>query len=337
MCEGNKIKGNILITGASGFIGSFMVETALALGYKVWAGVRKGSNLSSLPKEGIQLIDLNYQNINILAQQIKGIDCVIHCAGLTKSLHASDFDKVNYQYAVNLCEAIKLAGCKVKKLIQISSLSVMGEGDEISFTPFEPNDKPQPNTHYGKSKLQFESYLTNQKDIPYIILRPTGVYGPREKDYLMMLQSIQKGWNIKAGLTPQQLTFIYIQDLVDVAFLALESRIENDIYLISDGNTYTDDEYTDIIRKLLNKRKTINIRIPLCLLKTISYISAWIALIIRKPATLNPDKYKIMKQRNWKCNINNTISDLDFQPKYNLHQGLKASIEWYKENGWLKR
>lgn len=335
MCGKSKIGKNILITGASGFIGSFMVETALASGYKVWAGVRANSNMQFLPQEDFEFIDLHYQNIEQLATQIQDIDYVIHCAGVTKALKEADFNLINYQYAVNLCEAIQLAGNKVKKIIQISSLSVMGEGDEIDYTPFSAAEIPHPNTHYGKSKWEFERYLKNQNDTPYIILRPTGVYGPREKDYLMMLKSIQKGLNIKAGFKPQQLTFIYVQDLVDAAFLALESEVKDKTYLLSDGNTYSDDQYSQFIKELLPKQNTINIRIPLCLLKIVSHISQIMSLINKRPATLNPDKYKIMKQRNWKCDTSDIVSDLNFQPKYNLHQGLRASINWYKINGWL--
>lgn len=336
MCKEEQLSKNILITGASGFIGSFMVEAAISRGYKVWAAIRQNSNKEFLPQEGVSFIELNYSDIASLASQLQNMDYIIHCAGITKSLRSADFDRVNFQYAVNLCEAIKLAGSKCKKFIQISSLSVLGAGDEVNFNPFSVTDTPKPNTHYGRSKLRFEEYLETQQAIPYITLRPTGVYGPQEKDYLMMLKSIESGLNIKAGFTPQQLTFIYIQDLVDLAFLALKSQKENETYLVSDGNTYTDDEYISIIKKLLPKPKTINIRIPLCLLKAISYISWSISFIHRKPSTLNPDKYKIMKQRNWKCNIDKTISDLDYKPKYNLHQGLRASIDWYRANGWLE-
>ncbi len=335
MCKEEQLTKNILITGASGFIGSFMVETAINRGYKVYAAIRKNSSKEFLPQNGISFVELDYLNIENLANQLQNIDYIIHCAGITKSKRSEDFDKINFQYAVNLCEAIKLAGGRLKKLVQISSLSVMGTGDEINFSPFSPTDIPKPNTHYGRSKLKFEQYLQSQQKVPYIILRPTGVYGPRETDYLMMLKSIKSGFNIKAGFTPQQLTFIYIQDLVDLVFLALESQMENQTYLVSDGNTYTDKEYSDIIKELLPKQKTINIRIPLCLLKAVSYISWGGSFLSKKPSTLNPDKYKIMKQRNWKCNIDKTISDLGFEPKYNLHQGLRASIDWYRANGWL--
>lgn len=335
MCRKEIIEKNILITGASGFIGSFMVDTALKRGYRVWAGVRENSNKEFLPTDNVKFINLDYLNIENLALQLKVMDYIIHCAGTTKAVNRKDFDLINHQYAVNLCKAIQLAGNNIKKFVQISSLSVMGKGDETGQTPFSLANNPNPDTHYGKSKLEFERYLNKQKDIPYIILRPTGVYGPRETDYLMMLKSIQCGLNIKVGFAPQQLTFIYVQDLADAAFLALESEIENKTYLLSDGNTYTDDEYTQFIKELLPRPKTINIRIPLCLLKTLSYLCHIVAVLTKKPSTLNPDKYKIMKQRNWKCDISDIISDINFRPKYNLHQGLKTSIDWYTKNKWL--
>lgn len=325
----------ILITGASGFIGSFMVDEAIKRGYEVWAGVRKSSNKTHLTSSEVHFIDLDYINVEKLAQQVSEFDYIIHCAGLTKSVRITEFEQINHQHSVNLLDALRLSGAKLTKFIQMSSLSVMGRGDEINFTPFEPSDAPHPNTAYGKSKLQFDDYLEQNANVPYIILRPTGVYGPRERDYLMMIKSIKQGLNIKAGFTTQQLTFIYIQDLVDLAFAALESNIKRGTYLLSDGRTYSDTQYTQLIKKLLPQKHTINIRVPLFLLKTISHIAYFLSKITNRPATLNPDKYKIMKQRNWKCSIKEATDDFGFSPKYDLEAGLRATIEWYKKNNWI--
>lgn len=331
----NRTSKTIFITGASGFIGSFMVEEALLKGYNVWAGIRESSSKEFLQDSRINFVNLNYTNVEALSKQLSGIDYIIHCAGITKSIKKDDFHKINYQYSANLIEAIKRQEHQLTKFIQMSSLSVMGMGDENGFTPFESTSAARPNTLYGKSKLEFEQYLENCKDIPYIIMRPTGVYGPREKDYFMMLKSIKMGINAKVGFAPQHLTFIYIQDLVDVTFLALESPIINKKYFITDGCNYTDKGYTKTIKHLLNKQRTINITVPLFLLKVICYTNHLLAQVTQKPSTLNMDKYKIMQQRNWKCKIDDVISDLNFQPKHNLHQGLAKSIEWYTTNGWL--
>lgn len=334
--------GNIIITGASGFIGGFLVEKALASGYKTWAGVRKNSNLDYLKDERIKFIDLELSNKSKLTDQFVDfvakngpIDYIIHNAGVTKCLNEADFDRVNYQYTVNLVDALIEINCIPKKFILMSSLSAFGIGDEENYTPIKLTDQPRPNTAYGISKLKAEQYLQNTVDFPYIILRPTGVYGPREKDYYLMLKTVKSGLDVGAGFKPQHLTFIYVKDLVDVAFLALESSISNRSYFVADGDVYTDREYTSLIKKILGKKWVISLKVPLGVLNVISSIAEDFSKITKKPSTLNRDKFKIMKQRNWECDIKPLVEDLNFVPKYNLQKGLEESMDWYKNNGWL--
>ena len=93
----NRTSKTILITGASGFIGSFMVEKALLKGYNVWAGIRENSSKEFLRDSRINFVNLNYTNIEVLSKQLNGIDYIIHCAGITKSIKKDDFHKKNYQ------------------------------------------------------------------------------------------------------------------------------------------------------------------------------------------------------------------------------------------------
>ncbi len=327
----------ILITGANGFIGSFLVEKALACGYETWAGVRKSSNLQYLQDEKIKFIDIQYNDITALRKQLERVnpDYIIHNAGITKCTKTEDFDRINYQYTANLIEAIKSSTLSIKKFVLMSSLSAYGIGDEKGYTPIELTDTPNPNTAYGKSKLKAEQHLQSKADFPYIIFRPTGVYGPRETDYLMMLKTVKAGFNISAGFKAQHLTFIYVKDLVDIVFIGLDSKIENRSYFVSDGKVYTTSEYARLIKHLLDKNKTIKITIPLPVVRMVSYISEMISKLTKRPSTLNRDKFIIMKQRNWECNIQPLIDDLEFSPRYDLQQGLKESIEWYKAKGWF--
>lgn len=331
----------ILITGASGFIGSFLVEKALSENYEVWAGVRQSSNKDYLKDERINFIDLNYGDKERLKAQLKDFvtkrgrfDYVIHNAGITKCLNIDDFDKINFRFTVNLIDALREVATP-DKFILMSSLSAFGVGDENNYTPIKLSDTPNPNTAYGKSKLKAEQYLQSTEDFPYIILRPTGVYGPREKDYFLMIKTVRSGLDVGAGFKPQHLTFIYVKDLVDAAFLALKSDIKNRSYFVADGDTYTDKEYTQLVKKSIDKKYVISLKVPLWLLKGISVIAEDISKITKQPSTLNRDKYKIMKQRNWICDTEPLIKDLGFSPKYNLEAGLKESVEWYKDNGWL--
>ncbi|MDR2843458.1 MAG: NAD(P)-dependent oxidoreductase, partial [Candidatus Symbiothrix sp.] len=214
----------ILITGASGFIGSFLMEEALKKEWQTWAGIRKTSSREYLQNPTIQFMDLIFSDkeklkaqINHHAERYGAWDYVIHNAGLTKCLNPADFDRVNYLFSRNLIEALQETGHTPKKFILMSSLSA---------------HHPQADTVYGRSKLKAEEFLQSQLNFPYIILCPTGVYGPREKDYYLMLKTIQAGFDLTAGFQPQRLTFIYVKDLVKAAFLALESPIQNKTYLL---------------------------------------------------------------------------------------------------------
>lgn len=332
----------ILITGASGFIGSFLVEKALEKGYETWAGVRKSSNKEYLQDKRIQFVDLNFSDEEKLTSQIKEFviqhgkfDYIVHNAGVTKCLNAEDFDKVNYQFTANFVNALKKADAVPEKFVLMSSLSAYGLGDERNYTPIKLSDIPNPNTAYGRSKLKAEQYLQASENFPYIILRPTGVYGPREKDYFLMVKTVKSGLDVGAGFKPQHLTFIYVKDLVDAVFLGLESPVKNKSYFVADGDVFTDKEYTSLVKESIGKKHVLSLKVPLWLLKGISVIAESISRITKRPSTLNRDKYKIMRQRNWECDITPLVEELHFSPKYNLRRGLEESIEWYKEHKWL--
>ena len=218
----------------------------------------------------------------------------------------------------------------------MSSLSSFGIGDEKSFTPIKLTDEQKPNTEYGKSKLEAENYIRSQKYFPYVILRPTGVYGPGEKDYFMEIKSVAGGMDFAAGMVPQRITFIYVKDLASVALSALEiDDIKNKEYFVADGDVYTDEQFAKLIQRLLGKKYVLRSRIPLGIVKVACMVSEQIGKLLNKSMTLNTDKYLILKQRNWICDIEPLKQDLSFVPKYNLEAGLKEAIAWYKKNGWL--
>lgn len=324
----------ILITGASGFIGSFLVREALRRGYEVWAGVRATSSLNHLPEGKVNRIDLKYDDqdalIEQLSQQVKKYgawDYVVHNAGLTKTTRPSDFFRVNAEYTHHLLSALTKADCKPEKFLLMSSLSSYGTGDEKTFRPISLDDPQRPDTIYGKSKLKAEQYVCSQSDFPYVILRPTGVYGPGDKDYLMEIQSIRSGFDFTVGMKPQRITFIYVKDLARLSFDALELKeVENRHYFVADGDVYTDTEFAGLIQELVKKKRVFRARIPAWLVYIICLLSEGIGRLTGKPMTLNTDKFKILKQRNWICDIEPLRKDLAFVPEYNLRKGLEETI-----------
>jgi nucleoside-diphosphate-sugar epimerase len=325
----------ILITGAGGFIGRALTEEAVRRGDNVWAGVRSTSLVAHLPLDKICLIDLKYNDLDALCSQISthvqefgAWDFVIHNAGLTKATRKSDFDLVNAEYTRRLLTALSQDGCRPHKFLLMSSLSTFSAGDKKTLAPIRPDDPQRPDTRYGKSKLLAEKYVRNQDIIPYIILRPTGVYGPDDKDYLMEIESIRSGFDFAAGIRPQSITFIYVQDLVDVAFQALENiAIRNRAYFVADGDVYTDTQFARMIQDILHKKRVFRVRIPLWMVYIVCFFSEWIGRLTGKAQTLNTDKFHILKGRNWICDTTSLCKDLDFKPKYNLRRGLEETIK----------
>ena len=333
----------ILITGASGFIGGFLVKEALKRGYDVWAGIRQGSSRKNLRDERLHFIHLEYDDEAALKDQLREIvstsgawHYIIHNAGITKTLHTAEYYRVNSHYTHVLVESLAAANCQPEKFLLMSSLSSYGPVNEYSFRPIRIDDRQQPDTLYGKSKLQAELFTKAQSHFPYIIFCPTGVYGPGDKEYLMELKSIKAGFDFKAGMKPQRITVIYVKDLAVAAFIALENKaICNVTYLISDGDAYTDYEFVGIVKKALGKRFVINFRIPLWICYLICACSEITGKIINKAMTLNMDKYKILRQRNWVCETEQTFRELGFIPRYTLKEGLEETIRIDKENGLL--
>ena len=178
--------------------------------------------------------------------------------------------------------------------------------------------------------------MRHQSYFPYVILRPTGVYGPGEKDYFMEIKSIKSGFDFAVGFTPQRITFIYVKDLAVAAFLALENEaVRNRHYFVADGDVYTDESFARMIQEILRKKHVLHARIPMELVYIACQGSEWIGKLLKKSMTLNTDKYIILKQRNWICDVTPLQDELGFVPAYPLRRGLEESIEWYRKEGWL--
>ena len=314
----------ILITGASGFIGSFLCEESLKRGFSTWAALRATSSRRWLQKPDLQFIMLDLTNRTTLRQQLKGcgvrFDVVIHAAGATKCLKAEEFDFHNYQCTRNLVEALMEADLMPHQLIYLSSLSATY------------------GSTYGNSKLKAEQWLHDTLDASntgLVVFRPTGVYGPREKDYFMMAQSIARHVDFSVGFEPQILTFVYVNDLVGAIMAAVERGVSEGTFNVTDGGEYASRTFSDLIQQELGVKHVLHITAPLWLLKVISVISEEWGKLTGKPSTLNRDKYKMMAQRDWRCDIRPMIEVLGYQPQWQLPRGVKETIAWYKKENWI--
>lgn len=342
----------ILITGASGFIGSFIVEEALNQGMETWAAVRGSSSKAYLQDERIHFIELNLQSKEQLKEQLKehSFDYVVHAAGVTKCIDKRDFYHINTEGTKNLVMALIELKMPLERFVFVSSLSVFGAiHEEQPYQEIRETDTPQPNTEYGRSKLAAEQFLDSlsefskkseyseysDKPFPYVILRPTGVYGPREKDYFLMAKSIRQHSDFAVGFKRQDITFVYVSDVVQAVFLALAKGQTGRKYFLSDGEVYQSTTFSDLIREELGHPWWIRITAPVWVLRVVTFCGEYIGRLTGKITALNNDKYNILRQRNWRCDIEPARKELGYQPKVQLKEGVHRAIKWYVENKWL--
>ena len=331
----------ILITGASGFIGSFIVEEALRRGLDTWAAMRRSSKKDFLTDPRINFIELDLSSEERLREQLRGhrFDYVVHAAGVTKCLDPQDFYRINTEGTKNLVRVLIVLQMPLERFVYLSSLSIFGAiREQQPYEEIRETDTPQPNTHYGRSKLQAEQWLDSLAPLspfPYVILRPTGVYGPRERDYFLMAQSIKQHTDFAVGYRRQDITFVYVEDVVQAVFLACERGQTGRKYFLSDGQVYQSSTFSDLIRRELGNPWWIRVKAPVWLLRIITFFGDKTGHLTGKITALNSDKYHILKQRNWRCDIQPAIDELGYRPQYTLEQGVPLTIKWYRDNGWL--
>ncbi|MEP7256906.1 MAG: NAD-dependent epimerase/dehydratase family protein [Flavitalea sp.] len=328
------MSGKVLITGASGFVGFHLIEAALKMHLQVYAGVRRSSDISHLRHLDIQFTYPDMEDIGMLEKEIRDnrYDYIIHAAGVTKARTREEYDRVNAGYTRNLAAAAGRCGAQVKKFVLISSLAAIGPLKAFNETINEQTEAV-PVTAYGKSKLLGEKNIM-EMPIPWVILRPTAVYGPRERDIFILLRSINRGWDPYIGKMEQQLSFVYVKDVASVAINALFNPSHHIAYNISDGACYTRYELADVIKDFLH-RKARRFHIPLGIVKTMAGVLEKTGALFNKVPALNREKLYELTAPNWNCSIDKARKELGFEPSYLLKSGMEETLQWYKENKWL--
>jgi len=333
------MKKNILITGASGFIGSFLVEEAIKRNYQAVAGIRASSSKKYLNDPAIHFLELDFNNdalldstLNEFANQYGRFHFIIHTAGLTKAKNRSSFDRVNFENTKRFVHALQRNHLVPNKFVYISSLASYGPG--IGTKPITTYNLHHPLTEYGKSKLKAEEFLYENDNFPFLIINPTAVYGPRDKDFFFLLKTIEKHLELYLGSSEQLLSFVHVHDLVKAIFLSMESGFVNQNLLVSDLGTYTSKTLNSLIKKNLDK-KTISIIVPSLLARAFAMVSELAGYFSGKPPVLNRERLKEFKVMNWSVDCTG-ITQLGYAPEFNLEKGLKQTVGWYKEQGWLK-
>ncbi|MBK8956112.1 MAG: NAD(P)-dependent oxidoreductase [Saprospiraceae bacterium] len=326
---------SLLITGATGFVGSHLVDKALEKGFDVHITIRKNSDLSTLQGKSVQCHECSLFDKMAMLDILRNnqIEYIIHNAGITKTKNPQDYFAVNAHASKLMGEAAVECGHPIRKFVFISSLAALGPGKDHTVV-LNNQMAENPESHYGKSKLLAEKQLSEMKALNYIFFRPTGVYGPRERDFFEMIKLLKKGWEIYIGKSPQNLSFIYIEDLAELVIYALESDVNRKKYLVSDGRIYDKMDFGNEAAQILSSRPR-RICLPVGIGYTMAVASEFIHRFLKKPPLLNRDKLHEILAPSWACDTSELARDFKFAPQYDLRKGLEETIRWYQRVGWL--
>jgi len=329
----------ILITGASGFIGGYLVAIALEQGYDVTAAIRAGSDRSRLNDPRIRLLELPLGNEVVMAQifaETGRFDQIIHNAGVTKALSREAYIEGNLANTRRLVHALQHAGNIPDKFLFVSSLAALGAAP-VQSDMIHEGQTPHPLTFYGESKFEAECFLASLNNIfPWVAVQPTAVYGPWERDILTFIRLAHKGLEMSIGRKPQRLSFIHAEDVAGAVFRILETPdIIRRKIILSDGNAYQTEDLGAAVRQALGKKNTLKIRLPLELIRPIAAVTETIGRWQNKAVPLNRNKIAELAAENWHCDAGPLLDDLRYQPKYDLYKGMVNTVQWYQHKGWL--
>ncbi|MCX8160120.1 MAG: NAD-dependent epimerase/dehydratase family protein [Candidatus Saccharicenans sp.] len=321
---------NLLVTGATGFIGSRLVEQLLQAGHRVQALVRNPARLGWL-KQAENLVLLE-GDLFSLPELPAGCQAVFHLAGLTKALKPRDYYTVNQGGTASLLDKLEKSGL-APRFIHLSSLAAGRPSPDG--TPVKEDEPACPASPYGHSKLLAEEEVLKRKEkMPVIILRAAAIYGPRDRDFLQLFQLVKKGW-LPTFTKELLLSLCYVDDLVRALELCLTVSFKSgEIYNVADPVPRSWEEIGLEAARILGL-KVKPLRFPLWLVKSASGISEVFSRFSGRPSPLNRSKCRDLEKLFWVADTGKIKRDLGFETSWTFPQAMRVTLDWYLENNWL--
>ncbi len=325
-----------LVTGATGFVGSHLCDRLVAEGHEVIALARASSRTSHLEKPGVTVLRGGLDDPSAYRQIAAGLDVVFHLAGLTKALEPKEFVTVNARMTAAFVSGLAEAGF-CGRLVNLSSLAAGGPaGGPNAFRRMDDGDSPV--SDYGRSKLAGEHAVKARLKPPatWTVLRPGAIYGPRERDIYEILRLIN-GLGVAVRVGPGVVTqMTHVDDVVSAMMLAgCATEAAGKTYYVVEATPWSFDEVIELVGRVLGRR----VRVLGASEKLAGRLAAILERVGRwrgKPVSpLSRDKLAELGGRYWVADASPLEEELGWRVRWRLEEGLAATVEWYRQEGWL--
>lgn len=326
----------VLVTGATGFVGSHVVDVLLARGIDVSYIARATSNHRWLEGKPVQLVEGSLYDLGSLKKALDGVDVVIHVAGQTAGRSEEDFRRGNQVATQNLIDAVRSYRPNLQRFVHISSMAVTGPASSEG----EPNTESsplRPITAYGRTKKLAEEVIHDAMgDIPCTIIRPPAVYGPRDEATLTFFASVAKGLAPLIGFDNKKVSLVHIRDLArGIADASFAETAVGQTYFVSSDEWYTWPQIADVTATVVGRKRLFTVRLPHPLVLAIAGTSGAFGRFAKKPPVLDYEKGIDMIQSYWICTTDKARRDFGYRQQVSLEEGILETVTWYREQGWL--
>jgi len=326
-------RGPVAVTGGTGFVGSHLVECLLARGYTdVRCLVRRDARW--LEGLDVTLVTGDMNDEEALRTLVGGAEQVFHVAAMTRARSWEAFHRANVEGTENLLRAAENAGTNIRKIVLTSSLAAVGRSSSAMPDETVPL---HPVSMYGRSKMEMERVAHTFMDrLPITVVRPPAVYGPRETDIFSFIQTLEHGICpiIGRGHEPA-LSLVHVTDLVTGMVGAAESDASTGkTWFMGSDEAYSWYQIRDAVREALGRR-VITVHVPRAVVPLVGALSEWTGRILGRYPPLNREKAAEIIHAATMCTSENAKRVLGFRPQIALADGMRQTIEWYREAGWL--
>ncbi len=312
--------GVTLVTGATGFVGSHAAEALAAAGHELRCTVRASSDLRWIRELEVETARADLRDGAALEGVLEGVDRVVHLAGVTRASRPGLFREVNVEGTVRLAEAAARAG--VRRFVFVSSLAARG-----------PDGADGPVSAYGASKREAERRLAEREgEMEVVVLRPGGVYGPRDVDLLPLFRMASRGWLVvPAG--GHRLQPVYATDVAAAVRAAAERGGFGPHALAGEG-LHAWDEVTAALEAAVGRRVRA-VPLPGAVMVAAGAAAEAVARLTGKAPELDRRRARDLARHRWTCDPGPAQEALGWRPEVGLWDGVSRTATWYRRAGWI--